>query len=577
MMRDAFRLRCHARNAARFGFAVIAASCIAFLTPIPVLASGRSPLDASDDAPFGIEEAAHLLRRAGFGGTPEQIAQLASLGRDAAVDILVDYDRIPIGHAPYDADESTTLALERRLGEELTEEQRRDTRDKLRRLNNRHMEGVRAWWLERMVVTNRPLQEKMTLFWHGHFTSGYREVYSWRDMHRQNEFLRSNALGEFRDLVLGISKDPAMVKYLDGARNVKQSPNENYARELMELFTLGEGSYSERDIKEAARAFTGWGVDETGFRFYPDRHDEGTKSFFGRRGRLDGEDVVDILMRHPNAPRFMARNLLEFFVYREPSDDVIEALANRIRKHGFGFREVMRDLLRSDEFYSQKARFSQVKSPVELVVGAARALEIEAVHPYGLYVACRDMGQMLFQPPNVKGWDGDDRWITASTLYARYNFGRRLVEPGRTNRAVTRGGKARRGAGASEKTGAGTAGGTSPGAMADMMDAGPPRLYADDELAMTLSMGEIRPDVVATESYDPAPVIERYELGDAEAIVDHYLARLVQRPIDPERRAVLVAALSPPGKPFRLDDPEAARRIRDVLVLMMSMAEYQVH
>ncbi len=575
MTRDDSRLRFRTRIL--HAMLTVCAMSAVWAMPGAAVAAGKSPLDASDDAPFGIAEAAHLLRRAGFGGTPEQIAQLASLGRDAAVDILVDYDRIPIGHAPYDADESTTIALERRLAEELTDEQQRDTRDKLRRLNNRHMEGVRAWWLERMVVTNRPLQEKMTLFWHGHFTSGYREVYSWRDMYRQNEFLREHALGDFRDLVLGISRDPAMVKYLDGARNVKQSPNENYARELMELFTLGEGSYSERDIKEAARAFTGWGVDEAGFRFYPDRHDEGTKSFFGRRGRLDGEDVVDMLMRHPSAPRFMARNLLESFVYREPSDEVVEALAGRIRKHGFEFREVMRDLLRSDAFYSQKARFSQVKSPVDLVVGAARALEIEAVHPYGLYVACREMGQMLFQPPNVKGWDGDDRWITASTLYARYNFGRRLVEPGRKDRAVTRGGKERRGKrdGAGADSGA-DAGDAMSGAMTDMQS-GPPRLYADDELAMTLSMAEIRPDVVATESYDPAPVIERYELGDAAAIVDHYLARLVQRPIDDERRAVLVAALSPAGNPFRLDAPDAARRIRDVLVLMMSMAEYQVH
>lgn len=541
--------------------------CIRYLAPLLCLAvvlTGplSTPLAASDfragDASgWSWAEAAHLLRRAGFGGTPEQIEKLAGLGRDAAVDYLVDFENVPIGDKPYPMRTNDTRPLEQRLLADLTPEKRSEVNQRLRRLNDQHMAAVRDWWVRRMIVSNRPLQEKMTLFWHGHFTSGYREVRSWRDMYRQNEFFRDNALADFETLLQGISRDPAMVKYLDNARNVKTSPNENYARELMELFSLGEGSYDEKDIKEAARAFTGWGVNLEGFRFYPLRHDFGKKTFFGKRGRFDGDDIVAILMRHPNTSRFMARNLLEFFVYREPSSEAVEGLARIIRDHDFGFREVMRTLLKSDEFYSDRVMFAQIKSPVDLVIGAVRSIDMDTVNPRGLYNACRQMGQNLFQPPNVKGWDGDARWITTSTLFSRYNFGKKLVGNARSTGATTLAGRIA------------AAGGDG--------DAAGKMMMMDDDVAMRPTLAQIGGSVVATAAYDPAPVLAEYGLTSPDEIVAHYTRRLLQRELSPERTAILVEALSPGQKPFRLDAPGAAQRIRDVISLIMSTPEFQLY
>jgi len=513
---------------------------------------------ASLEPVWGPDEAAHLLRRAGFGGTPEQIEYLVRMGRDDAVDYLVDYEKIPIGDPPYPIGENDTRPLERRLLADLSPEERSQIQNMIRRLNDRHMESVRDWWIRRMIVTNRPLQEKMTLFWHGHFTSEYRKVRNWRQMYEQNDFLRENALGDFETLLIGISKDPAMLRYLDNARNVKTSPNENYARELMELFSLGEGEYSERDIKEAARAFTGWGVDPDGFRFYPRFHDFGTKTFFGRKGRLDGEDVVKMILRHPNASRFMARNLLEFFVYRDPEEDAVEDLARIIRDEDFVFKGVIRQLLRSDEFYSERARFSLIKSPVELAVGSVRALQIDTVNPRGLFNACREMGQVLFQPPNVKGWDSGQRWITSNTLFARYNFGRKLMGETRRRGRTLAGRMADL---ASPENGPATGGG-----MAMM-----------DEMRMRPTLAQISGSTVATTVYDPRPVLERFELHTAEEITDHYVRRLLQRSISQERRQVLVEALSPASRPFQRNARDAAERIRALLTLIMSMPEFQLN
>jgi hypothetical protein len=520
-----------------------------------LVASAAAPTEAGD-SDFGAEEAAHLLRRAGFGGTPEQVRQLAALGRDAAVDYLVDYERVPIGDEPYPLEDSDVRPLERRLLQNLEDEERQEIAQMLRRLNDRHMQAVREWWIRRMVVTNRPLQEKMVLFWHGHFTSGYREVRSWRDLYVQNQLFRENALGRFRDLLVAISRDPAMLKYLDNARNVKTSPNENYARELMELFTLGEGKYDERDIKEAARAFTGWGVDVDGFRFYPRRHDFGTKTLFGSKGRFDGEDVIDVLLRHPSSSRWMARCLLEFFVVPDPLSEEIEELAAVLRESKFDFRESLRHLFKSDLFYSDRARFAQIKSPVDLVVGAVRALEMETVNPAGLWAQCRSMGQNLFQPPNVKGWDGDADWITTNTLFARYNFGVKLVGEGVRPR-----------------------GRTLAGGLAEMrarMGAGAGATMMDDAMAMRPTLAQIGPNVVATAPYDPRPTMAAHRLESPDEIVRHYVARLVQRELEPERFAALVEAFSPEQRPFRPEARDAPERIRQLVSLILSLPEYQL-
>ena len=502
---------------------------------------------------FDRAAAAHLLRRAGFGGTPEQIAALVSLGREGAVDYLVDYEQVPIGDEPYPLEHADVEPLERRLLADLGDTERQEINQMLRRLNDQHMQAVREWWVRRMIVTNRPLQEKMTLFWHGHFTSGYREVRDWRDMYVQNELFREHALGDFRALLISISRDPAMLRYLDNDRNVKTNPNENYARELMELFTLGEGKYDERDIKEAARAFTGWGRDFEGFRFYPQRHDFGVKNFFGNKGRFGGEDVIDILLRHPSCSRWMARKLLEFFVLPDPTKDDIESLAKIVRAKDFDFREILRWLLKSELFDSDRARFAQIKGPVDLVVGAVRALGIADVNPTGLYAQCRAMGQNLFQPPNVKGWDGQERWITTNTLFARYNFGVKLVGEGVPDRGRTSG-----------------------GGLAALRA----RMRGDEStnemMMMRRNLAQIGPGVVATAPYDANAVLEGLQTKTPDAVLEHYVRRLVGRELEPERMRVLLDAFSPASSPFRAEAKDAATRIRALVALILSLPEYQL-
>ncbi|MEP0843004.1 MAG: DUF1800 domain-containing protein, partial [Phycisphaerae bacterium] len=338
------------------------------IPPAVMAAPADDPLAASPKAPWNAELAAHLLRRAGFGGTPEQVERLTRLGRDRAVDLLVDYETIPQTDADFPAD-ALMDEPPRGLFAQLDAEQRMRMQQVIRQLGIGDVAALQDWWLRRMVQTPRPLEEKMTLFWHGHFTSGFREVRRPRFLYRQNEFLRRNALGDFRTLLMGISRDAAMLAYLDNGRNVKERPNENYARELMELFSMGEGHYGEQDVKAAARAFTGWTAERDGrFVIRSGQHDDGEKTFLGRTGNFDGDDVVNIIMEQPSTSRFLARKLWRFFVEPEPAPEIIEALAEELRSNDFDLRETLRVIFRSDAFYAPKVRFALIKSPAELLV-----------------------------------------------------------------------------------------------------------------------------------------------------------------------------------------------------------------
>ncbi|MCH7813844.1 MAG: DUF1800 domain-containing protein, partial [Planctomycetes bacterium] len=321
------------------------------------------------------DRAAHLLRRAGFGGTPEQIEFLTSLGAKEAVDYLVDYEKIPLNDPDFVPITEPDMLQMRAQRREASDEQRKQTRRRLGQLHRRQLGQLQAWWLRRMILTSRPLQEKMTLFWHGHFTSEFRKVKNSTWLWNQNQFLRTNALGTLRELLIGISKDPAMLRYLDNATNRKAEPNENYARELMELFTMGEGNYTEDDVSEAARAFTGWTATNQGSHLVKRQHDDGKKTVLGRRGRFDGEDVIDIILEQPATARHRAGKLLVFFVEPEPPRELINALAAVLRRSGYDFRETMRVLLGSKVFYSPRAMYAKIKSPVELIVGSVRLLE----------------------------------------------------------------------------------------------------------------------------------------------------------------------------------------------------------
>ena len=373
-------------------------------------------------AAIGYDGARHLLNRTGFGATDAEIAQFASLEREEAVDrLLAGVRRERFVAPPSFVDEPFQPYY--RLGA-LTAEERMAAQRKLLQ------EGfdLRAWWLREMIDTPSPLTERMTLFWHNHFATSQQKVRSSQLMYRQNALLRREALGNFATLLHEIAKDPAMLVYLDNARSRKEAPNENFAREVMELFTLGEGHYSEHDIKEAARAFTGWSLDrDTGeFTYRRIWHDYGEKAVLGRSGRLDGDEVLDALLSHPETARFIVSKLWREFVSPTPDAKEVSRWADAFRAGRYEVKPLMRVLLTSDAFWSPANRGALVKSPVELVVGTLRTFDIKPFDLRPAVFACAALGQNPFSPPNVKGWPGGDAWIDSATLLGRRQFVDRL-------------------------------------------------------------------------------------------------------------------------------------------------------
>ena len=376
------------------------------------------------------QTAAHLLNRAGFGGTPEEIAALQRKGLGPAVRDLVDPGPEASNLAPPDwAHPKNIRDLRTSARTAPDPSQKKAKMQELRMMEGQQILDLRRWWLERMRHGPAPLLEKLTLFWHGHFATSIQKVKDAYWMWLQNDTLRRNAFGCFADLTRKMSRDPAMMIYLDLQQNRQEHPNENWARELMELFTVGIGHYSEPDIREAARAFTGYRIDLTNqqFRFAPFQHDRGNKTFMGRSGALAGDDIIDTLVKQPACARFIGQKLLRFFVEDEPAPNLVETMANCLRDHDFEIRPVLRELFTAAEFYSERVRHAQIKSPVQFVVQTARILQTPLPEPTIMQNAMRQMGQILFAPPNVKGWDGGKSWITTSTLLFRYNFANYLL------------------------------------------------------------------------------------------------------------------------------------------------------
>jgi uncharacterized protein (DUF1800 family) len=284
--------------------------------------------------------------------------------------------------------------------------------------------ALQLWWLNRMLATPAPLQEKMAFYFHGHFTSAaVQKGVTPQMMLNQNQLFRNYALGDLRELTWNVSIDPAMLIYLDNGTNAAAHPNENYARELMELFTLGLNNYTEEDIRQSARAWTGWIYNQKtqSVQFVPRRHDNGEKTFLGRTGNFDGRDIVNIIFAQPQCARWFATSLLNFYVYNDPEPQLVDAVAALIRKNGYQLAPVMSVLLRSNVFFSNRAYRALVKSPVEFVVGTYKALGLTEIDNRALG-ALNQMGQVLFYPPNVAGWPGGTNWVTSQTIISRENF-----------------------------------------------------------------------------------------------------------------------------------------------------------
>ena len=394
-----------------------------------------------DSKAMGEADARHFLGRVAFvtgasgAGTsgdasaplPPIISEMAGLSRENAVARLLAPDGVP---------------REVALPAEITYRSPAQVRalDDMQRKELQRQQGMagRVWWLERMLEASTPaaqIQERMTLFWHNHFVSSIEKVKIMSVMLEQNQLLRRHALGNFGQMLHEVSKSPAMVVYLDGASNRRGSPNENFAREVMELFTLGEGHYSEADVKEAARAFTGWSVEPaTGeFRWRPRQHDDGEKNIFGRRGQFDGDAVLDLLLQRPETAQFVTRKLWREFVSPTPDEAEVKRIATRFRESGYEIRVVMRELLLSNAFWAEENRMVLIKSPVDLVVGTVRSLDVELPDTRALALLLRNLGQDLLAPPNVRGWPGGEYWINSSSLLMRKQFIERLGRRARSD------------------------------------------------------------------------------------------------------------------------------------------------
>lgn len=356
--------------------------------------------------PMPTSDAAHLLRRAGFGGTPSEIATFAALDRAAAVERLVNAAGSPPARPPI-LDDTTKGDYERLL-------------------------ALIQDWISRMATSSSPLEEKMTFFWHGHFVSGYVKTDSISQMYDQIAFYRANALGDFRALTQGMAIQVAMLRYLDGDSNSKGRPNQNFARELLELFTLGIGNYAESDVIEGARAWTGYNVSDDGsaFQFRPTRHDTGTKTIFGIAKNWDGPMEIDEILlgsKQATMARYIAGKVWSFFAHPNPPAAAVDAMAQAFVAGGLQIRPLLRTMFLRDEFYSATAKQGLVRTPVELAVTAVRALGVPTTE-LDLQWHLSNQGHEPFNPPNVAGWKQNGYWISTSEVAARAAFASHVLD-----------------------------------------------------------------------------------------------------------------------------------------------------
>ncbi len=383
-------------------------------------------------------EAAHLINRAGFGGSPKQIRSFHSLGRKEAVESLLsstaDADELNPPEWANSMSDPQVQDFRRQMAElrknrgEMSaaeaEKKRRELSRKMRKTMRTAGGELQGWWFERMVKTSAPLEEKMTLFWHDHFPSSLQKVRDPRLLYRQNALFREFATGNFKELTRRVAVDPAMMRYLDTPQSKKGKPNENFARELLELFTLSEGHYTEQDIKQAARAFTGYTFDRwTGkVKHVKKIWDEGEKTFMGRTGAFDGNGIIDIVFEQEACARYLPKKLWEYFAYEKPSEKIVGALATTFSESGFEVAPVLRQIFLSEEFYSSRTFRTRIKSPVEFLVQMLRQLEIKETVPVRYLTLVEiQLGQLLLMPPNVAGWDWGKAWINTNSLLTRYN------------------------------------------------------------------------------------------------------------------------------------------------------------
>lgn len=486
-----------------------------------------APLDSKQ---WNMAKAAHLLNRAAFGGSPQEIKDFCALGFDGAVNkILNGADDSAQFPKPDWATPRNLLELRMEVRDLPEEEKKARIKEQQRGLAQHGMALIN-WWLNRMHDSPNPTREKLTLFWHGHFATSIQKVKDPYLMWQQNDTLRANALGNFGAMTKAIARDPAMMVYLDTNQSRRQHPNENFARELMELFTLGIGNYTEDDIQQAARAFTGYKINPANqtFRFAQFQQDTGVKKFFGKSGNFDGDNIVDMILAKPECARYIAKKVWEFLAYEDPKPAILDHLTNTFRGQNYDIKSLLSEIFRSAEFYSADAYRSQVKSPVQWLIQTTKILETGLPQPQVAINSLRQLGQVPFAPPSVKGWDGGKAWITTSTLLQRYNLANFAVGNGPINvERMRRVGNGNKGAGPSYNV----------------------------ENHTGLDFAKIAPDELR---------------GNPQRLVEYICFRLFQDPLTPRETEKFVSFLE--ERKDKVDDGT----IRDLLHVMMSTPQYQL-
>lgn len=493
------------------------------------LNTSLSPIRDSD---FGPAQARHLLSRAGYGATPQGLTQWHAVGLDQAVARLVDYQDVPLGDLePADLDpdiirpltdeERRELMIARREKDQMAADKFRRMRVAANAEDRRMHAALQRWWVQRMAKTPRPTEERLTMLWHGHFATRHRDVRDAYLMQQQNAMFREHANGSFADLASGIVHDPAMIKFLNNDQNKKQCPNENLSRELMELFTLGEGHYTEDDIKAGARALTGYHLRDNDFLFNERQHDTGDKTILGKTAAFNGTNFVKLLLAHEACARFIALKLYRHFV-ADVSDDwdlldsgtreVVDGLSRLLREEKYTLKPVLTQLFKSQHFYDAGVVGKQIKSPVQVVVGTIHQTGAPLRDDRAIATALRGMGQQLFEPPSVAGWEGGRAWINTSTLFMRQNTCAYLLT------------------------------GTVPGKGFKKSNVG----------------------------YDPIPLLEGLEDRSAKAVVDHLCDPMLGHHVGADRREPLVRFMEERSKGVTADSLVA------LLLLITAMPEYQL-
>src|SRR5208283_3792721 len=356
----------------------------------------------------------HIVLRAGFGFSPKSFQLVRNKSLKSVTELILDEANFsqpfqlvpkPAGETKFNDKMSVNPEDQKKMNKE---------KQKIMRIENEQMNRL---WLNKMQDATFGLNEKMTLFWHGHFACRVENSYFMQEYYN---VLNANAVGNFADLLFAVSKTPAMLQFLNNQQNKKAHPNENFAREVMELFTLGHGNYSESDIKESARAYTGWGFNNTGeFIFREKQHDEGSKRFLGNTGNYTGDDILNFILIQPQTAVFISEKIYRFFVNENPDDKIINILANNFRKCKYNIKTLLEDIFTANWFYLPENKGNLIKSPVELLSNIMRVNSITVQTPEVYYQFQKLLGQILFNPPNVAGWKGGTSWIDSSSLMLR--------------------------------------------------------------------------------------------------------------------------------------------------------------